>query len=1445
MWNGSNGSVMANFYDFNEEIDTLSSNTNFRQQNSSTMQQQTNDSIATASTTLNLTASSISSNVTSTPIIATNNSSSTNLSSSQSSISMSEDREKTPPFIETIIEPVNGILQPAVKPHPSRPGRATNQLHFIHKTVMKAVWKHQFSWPFQQPVDTIKLNLPDYHKIIKKPMDLGTVKKRLENNYYWKAQECMDDFQTMFDNCYIYNKPGEDVVVMAQALEKLYRSKVAQMPKDEIKIETASTKGVKKKPKTPQGTLVASTPTTPVSVNKVPAPKSSSSSSSVSTLPQNSISSSNAQVSTMLPSTESSSAVIPGSTNKPTAINANVQATPTPLAPQSSTLHNLIMPQPTNNSQMPTSSGGGTSSFLVNQPMINTVSIPSQQPAKVKKGVKRKADTTTPTSSFNDSGYPSADTKVSTRGRQDALPHTSNAYPISPANVHNSQQSTPKNKEKLSEALKSCNEILKELFSKKHSGYAWPFYKPVDAKMLGLHDYHDIIKKPMDLGTVKRKMDEREYKSAAEFEADVRLIFTNCYKYNPPDHDVVKMGRKLQDVFEMRFANIPDEPVTTYPSQHNNNNTNTNNNNNNSQIINDTSSEESESNAESEDSEESIDENSLRDKIEKTQEHLTKLKEKLDRLLKKKSNMVPVMKKHMKKNKHSSSFKETPKLKNNKTDNNNTKSKGQKQLKTAAATAIGPTANVTLTQSSSATSGGGATAVKRMKSSGSSNVHGTTQSKSSNKKKHQPPAGNFNSEEEDNAKPMSYDEKRQLSLDINMLPGDKLGRVVNIIQSRELSLRDSNPDELEIDFETLMPSTLRELEAYVAQCLRKKTHKKVAGKSKAEQMTERQQELERRLQDVTGQLGSNKKGTKKDDSSKANPQNQSRQSSSSSSSDSSSSSSSDSSSSDSSDSEAGNDVKFPIIKEININNLASETKIPKTTKAEPQDIKIPILPLLPPSNVKVTEANLEPITLSINTIATTLANTEHLPFVTNSSISNNTSTILDVPKETGSLLSLEPHPKLELPTLQPPTTSSSSSAGILQTNNNISNSNKMEINQPTPIVPAQQNLPSSQPQPPTSNMIITTTNNAVPLPAIVNNINNPLHVHNNSSNNNSKLSASISMNQFTDPLEHTLASLEQPQLNIPKNQDINSMLMDIQKQHQQQQQQQLQMSQLMSQIPVTHPSNTNNFGPDFNGVNGLMNILGIQSVDTANLQLLNQQMKGSAGRFPDVWNVPNPSLPINPMTSRNNNPPNWEHQQATAMKQDKIILTPKPIQELLANVNEKPKLINTNAPDLRVNPAFGQSFSKYEQNLKNANSWSQLASSHETLNTSSKSKLPSDTFQEFRTKAKEQQQRQKQEAEKIKRQQKEQELKRQQESLQKQTKVDDGSNGQSRKLQNDPIANIMEEMRAVTPPVSAESQQSERSAARRAEERAAEQERRRREAVNIIKQFRVIHSYDI
>lgn len=82
--------------------------------------------------------------------------------------------------------------------------------------------------------------------------------------------------------------------------------------------------------------------------------------------------------------------------------------------------------------------------------------------------------------------------------------------------------------------------------------YTWPFYHPVDAVKLGLTDYYDIIKRPMDLSTVKKKMDRREYQNIHEFASDVRLIFTNCYKYNPKDHDVVQMARKVQNNFESK-----------------------------------------------------------------------------------------------------------------------------------------------------------------------------------------------------------------------------------------------------------------------------------------------------------------------------------------------------------------------------------------------------------------------------------------------------------------------------------------------------------------------------------------------------------------------------------------------------------------------------------------------------------------------------------------------------------------------------------------------------------------------------------------------------------------------------------------------------------------------------------------------------------------------------
>ncbi|XP_023248223.1 homeotic protein female sterile [Copidosoma floridanum] len=906
-------------------------------------------------------------------------------------------QKEPPPREEPVVEPVNGIVQPPVVPPPNRLGRNTNQLQFLQKGVLKPVWKHQFAWPFQQPVDAKKLNLPDYHKIIKQPMDLGTIKKRLENQYYWSGKECVQDFNTMFTNCYVYNKPGEDVVVMAQTLEKLFLTKVAQMPKEEVELEPPMPKGPKgKKPTLGRVGAVGMLPGGALNRGR----PASVTATIPSSLP-------NSLVLTQTPGALGSIPTVAGLTSQglapPTMPGSNATTIaplpgPAPTIPgvTAMTGHNSlptpIVPPATNYHAQPAMD---TSVVPPQVPTIATV-MPPSQPAKVKKGVKRKADTTTPTSNAFDAIYAPIDSKIAkiparressrqvkkpTRQAEDGLVpfHPAN-MPMIGAMAQQPQHVAGKSKDKLSDSLKSCNEILKELFSKKHSSYAWPFYKPVDAEHLGLYDYHEIIKIPMDLGTVKSKLDKREYNSASEFAADVRLIFTNCYKYNPPEHDVVTMAKKLQDVFEMRYAKIPDEPTASLMGM--------------KQSESSGSSSPSEDTSETDDSDEErtqklvalqLELKAMQEQMRKLVEQSGKKKDKKRKLDKKPKLMNS---KDLMAGGHSGAMKELMKSGSALRGVSDSVGATLQNVSLGADSYLtsqhsyyphyfnygGPYANLVghhLPPSSAAAAAAAASAAaaaavvgvnaKNQKGKGRGPNKGVTaanaatkrpkaNSRSTGTKKKNAaslPAPAFDSEDEDNAKPMSYDEKRQLSLDINKLPGDKLGRVVHIIQSREPSLRDSNPDEIEIDFETLKPSTLRELESYVASCLRKKPHKKVSGKSKDEQMAEKKQELEKRLQDVTGQLGNVKKAQKKEDSSKsvdvvgsggASGPSRLSASSSSSSSDSDSSSSSMSSSSDSSDSEAENAGSRPPRKKAKKMPPGATSVAPTATSTPPSTV---------------------------------------------------------------------------------------------------------------------------------------------------------------------------------------------------------------------------------------------------------------------------------------------------------------------------------------------------------------------------------------------------------------------------------------------------------------------------------------------------------------------------
>ncbi|CAA7404607.1 unnamed protein product [Spirodela intermedia] len=108
----------------------------------------------------------------------------------------------------------------------------------------------------------------------------------------------------------------------------------------------------------------------------------------------------------------------------------------------------------------------------------------------------------------------------------------------------------------MQELMRQFGTILRQISQHK---WAWPFLQPVDVEGLDLHDYFDIIKKPMDFETIRKKMEVKDgtgYKNVREIYADVRLVFTNAMTYNEEKNDVHQMARTLLEKFEEKWLQL-------------------------------------------------------------------------------------------------------------------------------------------------------------------------------------------------------------------------------------------------------------------------------------------------------------------------------------------------------------------------------------------------------------------------------------------------------------------------------------------------------------------------------------------------------------------------------------------------------------------------------------------------------------------------------------------------------------------------------------------------------------------------------------------------------------------------------------------------------------------------------------------------------------------------
>ncbi|KAK2871970.1 hypothetical protein FQN49_002667 [Arthroderma sp. PD_2] len=109
-------------------------------------------------------------------------------------------------------------------------------------------------------------------------------------------------------------------------------------------------------------------------------------------------------------------------------------------------------------------------------------------------------------------------------------------------------------KKKFQWELKFCQEVLDELHKPRHALTVSFFYYPVDPVALNIPTYHNVIKKPMDLQTMKTKLSTGQYENAKEFEMDMRQIFKNCYKFNIVGDPVYTAGKSVEDLFDRKWS---------------------------------------------------------------------------------------------------------------------------------------------------------------------------------------------------------------------------------------------------------------------------------------------------------------------------------------------------------------------------------------------------------------------------------------------------------------------------------------------------------------------------------------------------------------------------------------------------------------------------------------------------------------------------------------------------------------------------------------------------------------------------------------------------------------------------------------------------------------------------------------------------------------------------
>jgi hypothetical protein len=117
---------------------------------------------------------------------------------------------------------VSGMTRDAIEKHLES---LNKQIHLSSRTVthkclpvIQELIDDQFGWVFHDAVDPVALGLPDYFDVVKTPMHLELVKKKLDNAVYSDMSTFAREAKLVFENAILYNGETSEVGALAQSM---------------------------------------------------------------------------------------------------------------------------------------------------------------------------------------------------------------------------------------------------------------------------------------------------------------------------------------------------------------------------------------------------------------------------------------------------------------------------------------------------------------------------------------------------------------------------------------------------------------------------------------------------------------------------------------------------------------------------------------------------------------------------------------------------------------------------------------------------------------------------------------------------------------------------------------------------------------------------------------------------------------------------------------------------------------------------------------------------------------------------------------------------------------------------------------------------------------------------------------------------------------------------